>query len=44
MALMLERGLVEDEEKMIDMGIEETEIRLQLAEVVIEECIEELIM
>lgn len=36
MALMLEKALVEDEEKMISMGIEETEIKLQLSQLFVD--------
>ena len=44
MALMLERGLVEDEEKMIDMKIEDTEINLQVGEIIMEMLVDEFIM
>jgi hypothetical protein len=40
MALMLEKALVEDEEKMISMGIEETEIKLQLSQLFVDLLIE----
>lgn len=41
---MLERGLVEDEEKMIDMKIEDTEINLQVGEIIMEMLVDEFIM